>query len=61
MLLGLILSIVTQLNSSFVFFSIQQQPRHGRIMADKGANLFDECVAECVGLSSQEEKCTSSS
>ena len=28
-------------------------------MAEKGANLFDECAAECVHLCPQEEECTS--
>ena len=30
-------------------------------MTDKGLNLFDDCVAECVYLCPQEEECTSSS
>ena len=30
-------------------------------MTDKGLNLFNECVARCVHLFSQEEECTSSS
>ena len=30
-------------------------------MADKGLNLFDECAARYVYLSTQEEQCTSSS
>ena len=29
-------------------------------MANKSLKLFDECVAECVHLYSQEENCTSS-
>ena len=49
------------LNSLFVFFQIQQWPCHNNIVADKGLNLFHECAAECVHLSSQEEECTSSS
>ena len=30
-------------------------------MADKGLNLFDECIAECVHLCPQVEECISSS
>ena len=41
-------------------FPIQQQPCHNDIMAGKGLNLSDGCVAECVDQCTQEEKCTSS-
>ena len=30
-------------------------------MAHNGLNLFDECAAECVNLSPQEEECITSS
>ena len=48
MLLGLIVSTITQLNTLFVFFPIQRYIWHSDIMVDKGLNLFDECAAECM-------------
>ena len=48
--LCLIINTITQLNSLFLLFPIQQQPWHSNIMANKGLNLFDECDAECVHL-----------
>ena len=62
-LLGLIISTVsiTQLNSLFVFFWVQQQPWHSNVMPDKDLNLFDEYSAECVHVCPQKEERTFSS
>ena len=49
------MNTITQLNSLFVFFPVQQQPWYSNMMSDKVLNLFDECTAECVHLCPQEE------
>ena len=50
MLLGLIISTITQLNFLFEFFPIQQQPWDSNMMSTKGLNLLDECAAKYVHL-----------
>ena len=73
MLLGLITSTITELNSLFMLSKVYTERLVTKklclsgfldvllgIVIDKGLNLFDECVARCVYILPKEEEWTSS-
>ena len=73
MLLGLITSTITELNSLFMLSKVYTERVVTKklclsgfldvllgIVIDKGLNLFDECVARCVYILPKEEEWTSS-
>ena len=73
MLLGLITSTITELNSLFMLSKVDTERLVTKklclsgfldvllgIVIDKCLNLFDECVARCVYILPKEEEWTSS-
>ena len=73
MILGLITSTITLLNSLFILSKVYTRRTSDKaiilkssfldvllgIVIDKGLNLFDECATRCVNLFPQEEEWTS--